>query len=79
MGVSGFINEIGFDMYQKILNEAVEELKQEKFKELFLESKEEYFIKDCQIDTDLEILMKHTSNVEERLNIYKEANNISER
>ena len=60
-------------MYQKILNEAVEELKQEKFKELFLESKEEYFIKDCQIDTDLEILIPETyiSNVEERLNIYK--------
>ena len=68
-------------MYQKILNEAVEELKQEKFKELFLESKEEYFIKDCQIDTDLEILIPETyiSNVEERLNIYKELNNISQK
>ena len=77
---SGFINEIGFDMYQKILNEAVEELKQEKFKELFLDSKEEYFIRDCQIDTDLEILIPETyiSNVEERLNIYKELNNISQ-
>ena len=75
---SGFINEIGFDMYQKILNEAIEELKQEKFQELFSQEKENYFIKDCQIDTDLEILIPETyvSNIEERLNIYKELNSI---
>ena len=78
---SGFINEIGFDMYQKILNEAVEELKQEKFNDLFSDSKEKYFIKDCQIDTDLEILIQDTyiSNVEERLNIYKELISIKEK
>ena len=77
---SGFINEIGFDMYQKILNEAIEELKQEKFQELFSEEKESYFIKDCQIDTDLEILIPDTyiSNIEERLNIYKELNSIKQ-
>ena len=77
---TGFINEIGFDMYQKILNEAIVELKQEKFEELFLESKEKYFIQDCQIDTDLEILIPDTyiSNIEERLNIYKELNSIKE-
>ena len=77
---SGFINEIGFEMYQKILNESIEELKQEKFQELFEETKEQYFIKDCQIDTDLEILIPDTyiSNIEERLNIYKELNSISE-
>ena len=65
-------------MYQKILNESVEELKQEKFKELFLDSKKKYFIKDCQIDTDLEILIPDTyiSNIEERLNIYKELNSL---
>ena len=67
-------------MYQKILNEAVEELKQEKFKELFSDSKKKYFVKDCQIDTDLEILIPDTyiSNIEERLNIYKELNSIKE-
>jgi len=76
---SGFINEIGFDMYQKILNEAIEELKQEKFKELFTDSKKKYFTRDCQIDTDLEILIPETyiSNVEERLNVYKELTNIT--
>ncbi len=77
---SGFINEIGFEMYQKILNEAVEELKVEKFNELFSDSNTEYFIKDCHIDTDLEILIpdSYVSNVEERLNIYKELNVIKE-
>ena len=77
---SGFINEIGFEMYQKILNEAVEELKQEKFNELFSDSKQEYFIKDCQIDTDLEILIpdSYIANMEERLNIYKDLISITE-
>ncbi|MGY8987062.1 MAG: transcription-repair coupling factor [Flavobacteriales bacterium] len=75
---SGFINEIGFEMYQKILNEAIQELKAEKFNELFEESKKKFFIKDCQIDTDLEILIPDTyiENIEERLNIYKELNSL---
>ena len=77
---SGFINEIGFEMYQKILNESIEELKQDKFQELFEETKEQYFIKDCQIDTDLEILIpdNYISNIEERLNIYKELNAVTD-
>jgi transcription-repair coupling factor (superfamily II helicase) len=42
---SGFINEIGFDTYQKIMNEAIEELKENEFKDLYptennLETKE---------------------------------------
>ena len=66
-------------MYQKILNEAIEELKQEKFNELFTDSQKKYFTRDCQIDTDLEILIPETyiSNVEERLNVYKELTNIT--
>ena len=74
---SGFINEIGFEIYQKILNEAIEELKEEKFHELFQEEKERSYIKDCQLDTDLEILIpdNYVSNVEERFNLYKELNN----
>ena len=77
---SGFINEIGFEMYQKILNESIEELKQDKFQELFQKPKEQYFIKDCQIDTDLEILIpdNYISNIEERLNIYKELNAVTD-
>ncbi len=74
---SGFINDIGFETYQKILNEAIEELKRDKFKELFKENSENFYVKDCQIDTDLEILIpeKYVSNISERLNLYKELNN----
>jgi transcription-repair coupling factor (superfamily II helicase) len=56
---SGFINEIGFDTYQKIMNEAIEELKENEFKDLYptennLETKE--YVKDLQIETDFELL-----------------------
>lgn len=76
---SGFIGEIGFETYQKILNEAIEELKQEKFQDLFEDEKENFYIKDCNLDTDLEILIPDTyvSNVSERLNLYKELNNFT--
>ena len=77
---SGFINEIGFETYQKILNEAIEELKQEKFQDLFEDEKEKFYVKDCQLDTDLEILIPDTyvNNISERLNLYKELNNFTE-
>ena len=77
---SGFINEIGFETYQKILNEAIEELKHEKFKDLFEDETERFYVKDCQLDTDLEILIPDTyvSNISERLNLYKELNNFTE-
>ena len=70
---SGFINDIGFETYHKILNEAVEELKNTEFKKLFKESeKENYFIKDIVIDTDFEILFPNSfiSQVNERLKLY---------
>tara|TARA_B110000914_G_C15451526_1_gene441177 strand:- start:453 stop:1229 length:777 start_codon:yes stop_codon:yes gene_type:complete len=77
---SGFINEIGFEMYQRILNEAIEELKIEKFKNLFKNEKNKFITKDCQLDTDEEILIpdNYISNIEERLNIYKELNDIQD-
>tara|TARA_B110000444_G_scaffold52978_1_gene48871 strand:- start:10077 stop:11756 length:1680 start_codon:yes stop_codon:yes gene_type:complete len=77
---SGFINEIGFEMYQRILNEAIEELKIEKFKDLFKNEKNKFIAKDCQLDTDEEILIpdNYVSNIEERLNIYKELNDIQD-
>ena len=78
---SGFINEIGFDTYQKIMNEAIEELKENEFKELYhqendMETKE--FVKDLQIDTDFELLFPddYINSVNERLNLYNELGNI---
>ena len=75
---SGFINEIGFETYQKILNEAIEELKEEEFQDLFETEKEKFYVKDCHLETDLEVLIPETyvSNIEERLNLYKELNQL---
>ncbi|MEN9909392.1 MAG: hypothetical protein RLZZ540_2541 [Bacteroidota bacterium] len=74
---SGFINEIGFDTYQKIMNEAIEELKENEFKDLYpvendIETKE--YVKDLQIDTDFELLFsdEYINNISERLNLYNE-------
>ena len=77
---SGFINEIGFEMYQRILDEAIEELKEEKFQKLFKDEKKKFTVKDCQLDTDKEVLIPddYVSNIEERLNLYKELNQIKD-
>jgi transcription-repair coupling factor (superfamily II helicase) len=71
---SGFMAEIGFEMYQKILAEAVRELKRSDFKELFVEeiSKQDDFVQDCTIDTDLEIMLpdSYVESIGERLSLY---------
>ena len=74
---SGFINEIGFETYQKIMNEAIEELKENEFKELYADEENttpKEFVKDIQIDTDFELLFPddYINNVSERLNLYNE-------
>ena len=78
---SGFINEIGFETYQKILNEAIEELKENEFKDLYEESenkRDKIFVKDTQIDSDFELLFPddYINNISERLNLYTELNSI---
>ena len=74
---SGFINEIGFDTYQKIMNEAIDELKENEFKDLYkeennIETKE--YVKDILIDTDFELLFpdEYINSVTERLSLYNE-------
>ena len=71
---SGFMAEIGFEMYQKILAEAVRELKRSDFKDLFVEeiSKQDEFVQDCTIDTDLEIMIPdaYVESIGERLSLY---------
>ncbi len=76
---SGFISEIGFEMYHKILDEAIHELKESDFKDLFPAEEESDFVRDCQIDTDLEMRIPDTyvSNTAERLSLYKELDEIS--
>jgi transcription-repair coupling factor (superfamily II helicase) len=72
---SGFMAEIGFEMYQKILEEAIRELKRKKFKELFQEeiARQDDFVQDCTIDTDLEILIpdEYVESITERLSLYQ--------
>ena len=75
---SGFINEIGFDTYQKILNEAIDELKENEFKDLYDEDPEDKeYVKDMTIDSDLELLFPddYVNNIAERLNLYTQLNN----
>jgi transcription-repair coupling factor (superfamily II helicase) len=71
---SGFIAEIGFEMYHKILDEAIQELKDDEFKDLFQDEKPRPFISFTQIDTDLEILIpdEYVTNIAERYNLYTE-------
>lgn len=71
---SGFIAEIGFEMYNKILDEAVQELKEEEFSDLFDEDKNRKYVSFTQIDTDLEVLIpdEYVTNITERYNLYNE-------
>lgn len=71
---SGFMADIGFDTYQKILAEAIEELKAGEFKDLYAEDQQKKdFVAETLLDTDLEILIPDTyvNKVEERLRLYQ--------
>ena len=75
---SGFIADIGVEMYQKILNEALQELKDSEFKDLFKDQPAPVFKRDCQIDTDMELLIpdKYVTSINERMNLYRELNQV---
>ncbi|WBX73706.1 transcription-repair coupling factor [Tenacibaculum pacificus] len=78
---SGFINDIGFETYQKILQEAIEELKENEFKELYVtdENTPKEYVKDVQIETDFEILIPdaYVNSVTERLSLYNDLGNLT--
>ncbi|MEL6987039.1 MAG: transcription-repair coupling factor, partial [Bacteroidota bacterium] len=78
---SGFITDIGFETYQKILAEAIHELKETEFKELFKEdlSKKKEFVRDVQIEADIEMLIPddYINIIQERLNLYTELDKIN--
>ncbi len=71
---SGFIAEIGFEMYNKILDEAVQELKDDEFSELFAEDSNRKYVNFTQIDTDLEVMIpdEYVTNIGERYNLYND-------
>ncbi len=71
---SGFIAEIGFDMYQKILDEALRELKQDEFSELFKDEEPDYSTQDCQVESFREMLIpdQYVRSIAERLSLYND-------
>ncbi|MDC1283864.1 transcription-repair coupling factor [Saprospiraceae bacterium] len=79
---SGFISDIGFETYQKILEEAVYELKETEFKDLFKEDldKKRQYVRDVEIDTDIEMLIPdaYIPIIQERLLLYTELDTISD-
>ena len=77
---SGFITEIGYEMYQKILDEALSELKEQDFGELFHDQPSKPLVRECVIETDMEIMIPdaYVTNITERLNLYKELDSIEE-
>lgn len=80
---SGFISDIGFDMYHKILDDAIQDLKQNEFSDLFkdeLSNAAKVLVRDCVIETDLEILIPEdfVKNITERLSLYTQIDNIKD-
>jgi transcription-repair coupling factor (superfamily II helicase) len=76
---SGFINDIGFETYQKILNEAIEELKETEFKNLFNEDiNNKEFVKEVTVDTDFSIMFPDdfVNSITERLSLYTQLNSL---
>jgi transcription-repair coupling factor (superfamily II helicase) len=80
---SGFITDLGFEMYHKILDEAVQELKENEFASLFevdLAEKVKVLVQDCTIETDLELLIpeEYVANISERLGLYSKLDGIKD-
>jgi len=80
---SGFITDLGFDTYHKILDDAIQELKETDFRDLFseeLKAKAKLIVQDCIIETDLEILIpdEYVGNISERLQLYSRLDNIKD-
>lgn len=70
---SGFISDIGYDTYQKILEEAIQELKENEFKDLFEQEKDQSYVSECQLETDMEVHIPddYINNITERMSVYR--------
>ena len=77
---SGFIADLGYETYQKILNEAVQELREEEFSDMYEKDDHSQFVSECIIESDLELMFPHDyiENVSERMTLYRELDNISD-
>lgn len=82
---SGFIADLGYEAYQKVLNEAIAELKADEFSELYEEQGKgentaQTYVTDCQIETDMELTFPsdYIENVSERMSLYRELDNVKD-
>ena len=79
---SGFISDLGFDMYQKILAEAVEDLKREEFKELFAaeRAEDQRYVKEATLETDFSLLIPdhYVGDIPERISLYRELDDLDD-
>lgn len=82
---SGFIADLGYEAYQKVLNEAVTELKTNEFADLYAEEennkeREQQFVTDCQMETDMELTFPsdYIESVSERMSLYRELDNVKD-
>lgn len=83
---SGFIADLGYETYQKILEEAVDELKNEEFADLYTDAEEgkrdsgSTYVRETFIESDLELLFPPTyiPNDSERISLYRELDNMEE-
>ena len=75
---SGFINDIGFETYHKILDEAIAELKENEFADLFDKETELVYVTDCAIETDMEVMLPsdYVNSTAERISLYTELDHI---
>ena len=71
---SGFINDIGFETYHKILDEAILELKETEFQDIFDKEEEKSYVADCTIETDMEVRFPadYINSTQERVSLYSE-------
>ncbi|MGB5033032.1 MAG: helicase-related protein, partial [Saprospiraceae bacterium] len=79
---SGFITDIGYETYQRILEDTIQELKETDFAELFDEDKKKVkvFVRDVTIDSDADMYIpdSYVSNIQERLNLYQQLDKIDQ-
>lgn len=84
---SGFMEDLGYETYQKILNQAVTELKNDEFSEMYedemadgRELSGDEFVEDCAIESDLEMYLpdQYVPSSSERMLLYRELDNIKD-
>jgi transcription-repair coupling factor (superfamily II helicase) len=79
---SGFVNDLGYEMYHQILDEAVQELRETEFKELFMDTPDVFkpLLPDTIIETDLEVMIpeSYVTNISERLSLYTRLDSIKD-